>query len=177
MKKIAYCPTMQPFAEKLEKEIDEVSMIEMSSAAQVLAALRSGDVDGVLIGRYAKRRELAEGTRREIFKEGYTLVYKTKGGISESELKDLKVNTYLEKDKLGDFIPLFAKIAFKESLDECLTGGLDTPLIIDWKDFRDDFEMLIPLNESGKLPLFRAPVLYYRGIDSSVIKKMQEVLA
>ena len=56
-------------------------MFEMPSAAQVLSALHGGSVDGVLIGRYAKKRE------------GYTLVYRTKGGISESELKDLTVNT------------------------------------------------------------------------------------
>ena len=177
MKKIAYCPTMKPFAEKLEKEIDEISMIEMSSAAQVLGALRGGSVDGVLIGRYAKTRELEDGTLREIFQEGCTLVYRSKGGISEAELKELTVNTYLERDKLGDFLPLFGEIVFYESLDECLAGGFNTPVIIDWKDFRDDFEMLIPMNKFGKLPIFRAPVLYYRGIDSSVIERMREVLS
>ncbi len=176
MKKIAYCPTMKPYAEALGAKINEVSMLEMSSAAQVLGALRSGSVDGVLIGRYAKKKELEEGTEREIFKEGYTLVYKTKGGISESELKDLAVKTYLGKDELGDYIPLFRKIDYFRSFKACVEDGLETPMIIDWKDFRDDFEMLIPLNKSGKLPVFRAPVLYYRDIDFSVIKRMREVL-
>ncbi len=175
-KKIAFCPTMTPFADNISKSVKEVKMIEMGSAAQVLGALRGGTVDGILIGRYAKAQELSAGTEREIFRGGYTLVYKVKSGISEEQLKGLTIKTYLDKDRLSDFIPLFGSVEYLGSLDECITDGLEAPVLIDWKDYRDDFELLIPLNAGGKVPLFRAPVLYYKDMDRSLIDQIRSAV-
>ena len=172
-KKIAYCPTMKPFADKITDSLsDTVEMVEMASAAQVLGALRTGSVDGVLIGRYAKQMEIDSDIKREILKEGYTLVYKVKSGIPAAQLKELTVRTYLDKSELKDFVPLFGTIEYFDTLDECLDGGFETPVIINWKDYRDDLELLIPLEAYGKVPLFRAPVLYYRDIDSGVVESI-----
>ncbi len=177
MKKIAFCPTMAPFADKISRSVKETTMIEMGSAAQVLAALRCGEVDGVLIGRYAKQQELDTDTRREILRGGYTLVFKQKSGIPGSQLKELTVKTYLDKNTLGKFIPLFDKVVWHESLEACVAEGLKIPVIIDWKDYRDDFELLIPMNSRGKVPLFRAPVLYYKSIDPSLVQSIKECMA
>ncbi len=168
---------MKPFADQITGSLGaDVEMIEMGSAAQVLGALRGGGVDGVLIGRYAKQREIDSDIKREIFKEGYTLVYKVKSGIPAAQLKDLTVRTYLDKSELKDFIPLFGNIEYLDTLDKCLDGGFEIPVLIDWKDYRDDFEMLIPLDAAGKVPIFRAPVLYYRDIESEIVEKIGATL-
>lgn len=175
-KRIAFCPTMTPFADKISASVEGIEMVEMGSAAQVLSALRGGSVDGVLIGRYAKHAELDGETKREILKEGYTLVYKVKSGLPEDQLKDITVKSYLDDESLKDFIPLFKEIIRCDSLDECIKDGLDVPVIIDWKDYRDDFEMLIPMNNRGKLPQFRAPVLYYKDIDSDAVNSIRDCI-
>ncbi len=176
MENIAYCPTMAPFADKISTSVKAVTMIEMGSAAQVLAALRYGDVNGVLIGRYAKQQELDKETRREILREGYTMVFKQKNGIPVSQLKELTVKTYLNKNTLSEFIPLFGEVIWYESFEACVAEGLEVPVLIDWKDYRDDFELLIPMNSRGKLPLFRAPVLYYNNFDSSLIQVVKDCI-
>ena len=176
MIKIAYCRTMQPFAEKITKNENHIDMILMGSAAQVLSALQNNSVDGVLIGRYAKNREITETTKRVIFHEGITLVFHQKQGIDVEQLKWMKIKTYLLKNKISDVLNLFGEVEFRNSIEDCLKDGLQIPLLIDWKDFRDDFELLIPLNHSGKVPIFRSPVLYFDDIDIKTIEHMRQYI-
>ncbi len=176
MKKIAYCPTMEPFAEKIRKKSKKVEMIPMGSAAQVLSMLRNGDIDGVLIGRYAKKRELDSSTKRHIFHEGYTLIHSMKQGIDVKQLKRIPIKTYIAKNKIKHIMPLLGEVEFFDSFENCLAGGWDTPVLIDWKDYRDEFELLIPMNSFGKIPVFRAPVLYYKDIDSEIINQMKKYI-
>lgn len=100
MIKIAYCPTMKQYAETISKNINEVDMLEGSAAAAVLAAFREDQVDGVLIGRRAKRYEIDERTKFRKLQSGLTLVYLQKAAIDEAQLSSIPVKTYLKKERL-----------------------------------------------------------------------------
>jgi len=172
MYKIAFCPTMAPYAQQLT-DLPNIQMLALQSAGQSLAALKRGQADAVLIGRYAKSRELDADAQEEILKGGYTLVYKMKTGIGEDQLKQIAINTYLPAEKIKTFLPLFGEIRYFESLDACLQDHLETPVLIDWRDMRDAFELLIPMNAAGKTPLGRAPVLYHKGMDSETLGQIR----
>lgn len=174
-KKIAFCPTMTPFAQKIGA-LEGIEMVPLQSAGQSMDALKRGRVDGALIGRYAKSYELDALTRREILKTGYTLVYHRKMGVDERALRDVTVNTYLPEENLQDFKPFFKEIRHYDSLDACLADHLQTPVLIAWQDFRDAFELLIPMNAHGKTPLFRAPVLYYKSIGPDLVEAIKHTI-
>ena len=169
--KLVYCPTMTPFANDILKNVsDEVEFIKVPSAAQALSMLKYNEVDSVLIGRCAKQREISNDTKELRLKDGYTLVFKDKEMIYEDELKTLSVLTYLDENKLYEFKDSFKEIKYLSSLKECLKFQLDIPILIDWKDFREDFQLLIPINNNGKVMKFRAPVLYYKEMNEELIK-------
>ena len=160
--KLAYCPTMEPFAGSIDEAVTSVELIPAPSAAMVLQMLTSGAVDSVLIGRVAKSRELTGDIGFRRLRDGITLVYRQKAAVPEEQLREIPVKTYLPESSLRGITELFASVDFLPALDECVKDGLTLPVLIDWRDFRDSFELLIPVNENGKVPLFRAPVIYYR---------------
>lgn len=163
-RKIAYCPTMDVYAKRLFG-IDGMEVIQVPSAGQALYLLKSDAVDAVLIGRYAQQRELNGNTKFLKLKDGYTLVYRNKIAIPVEQLKEIEVITYLNKKLLSDIAPLFGHIKYLVNINECLKYNLEVPIIIDWNDYRDDFELLIPMNNDGsKVIMFRAPVLYHRNM-------------
>ena len=176
MVKIAFCPTMDPYAEKIANSFQDVKMLEGSAAASVLAALREGQVDGVLIGRKAKAYEIDEKTQFEKLKGGITLVYLQKAAVDEGQLSTIPVKTYLKKERLANIEQLFKSVEYRDSFKACFEDGLEIPAIIDWDDYRDDFGLLIPMNRYGKTPIFRAPVLYYKNIEKDIVNKIADVL-
>ena len=160
---MAYCPTMEPFAKIIENKFENIETIPANSAAEVLYMLRSNQVDSVLIGRTAKKREIDSQTKFFRLKGGITLAFKGKYAIPVEQLKEAEAITYLEQEKVADVKKYFGKIHFLPTLEECLKYNLDIPTIVDWEDFDDSFELLIPMNETGKVPEFRAPVIYYKN--------------
>ncbi len=172
--KIAFCPTMGVFMEELNS-ISEIEQVPVPSAGQALFLLKSGAVDGTIIGRYAKRRELSGGSEFVKLRGGQTLVYLQKSGIPVEALKDVQVITYLSPESIRHLSGFFKSVEHLESLEECLKYGLEIPVIIDWNDYRDDFELLIPVNRRGeKVFEFRAPVLYHTGIPESIVSQIEE---
>jgi len=179
MKKIrmAFCPTMEPFAESIATSIDSIEAVPAGSAAMVIKMLQGGMVESVLIGRTAKSYELDGDVKHKRLKEGVTLVYKDKTSIYQDQLKEIPVKTYLDKNSLGEVAGFFTKIAYLDSKDDCLNGDLSIPSLIDWRDFRDSFELLIPVNGTGKVPEFRAPVIYYnKSVDKNLIEKIYKIV-
>ena len=174
---MAYCPTMEPFAQEIENNLREVKIIPAYSAAQVLNMLRSGEVDSVLIGRTAKKSEINADTGCLRLKEGITLAYRTKAGIPVSRLREIEVVTYLEPERVEGVKDLFAEVIHLDTLNDCLKYNLEVPVLVDWQDYRDDFELLIPMNEGGKSPEFRAPVIYYSpNVDEEILQKITAAL-
>ena len=70
----------------------------------------------------------------------------------------------------------FSKISYVSSLNECLIDNLETPALIDWRDYRDEFGLLIPMTATGKDPRFRAPILYYKNLTMDVLDKIEKVI-
>jgi hypothetical protein len=179
MIRLSYCPTMEPYAEKIAKNFDDIDLMPASSAAEVLYMLRSGNIDGALIGRVAYDRELDEKTKGYRLKGGNTLIYRQKAGIGFDQLKEVEVYTYLPEEEIKDVENAFKNVIYFQTLDECLKDGLATPVLINWEDYRDEFELLIPMDMRGKVSYFRAPVLYYKDeklINTELLDKMKEVL-
>ena len=174
--KIAYCPTMQPYVETIAQRVDEVEMMNYSSAGQVLSMLRNSEIDGVLIGRTAASYEIDAKTEFVRLKDGITLAFKMKYGLPEVQLKDIDVLTYLKAEQVDHVKHFFKEIHFRESLDKCLQENLEVPVLVDWNDFRDDFQLLIPMNDFGKTQQFRAPVIYHKNIDEQVIQKIKKAI-
>ena len=174
--KMGYCPTMMKFADTISKNVKEVEAIPNSSAAEVLGMLRYGELDLGLIGRTAKKEELLKEIKETRLMNGITLIYKIKTGISLSQLGEVEVVTYLPDKKIADVKDFFGKVMQLGSFEECLRYKLEVPVIIDWKDFRDEFELLIPLTSQGKVPQFRAPVLYYKNIEKEILRKIKKSL-
>ena len=160
--KLGFCPTMTPYAEGFNKNIENIELVRVPGAAGVMNMLLAGAIDAALIGREAYARELNSNIKKKRLKEGYTLVYKDKIGISKEKLKEISIKTYLPKNIASDLLPNMENITFYTSIEECEKENMDMPMLIDWKDFKDQHEMLIPLEANGmKTPIYRAPVIFY----------------
>ncbi len=173
---IAYCPTMEPFAETLVKVVKNVETIDAGSAAQALQMLRGNYVDSVLIGRVAKKIELSNDSKELRLRNGVTLIYKMKTGINSNGLSNIPVRTYLSESELGELKNQFSQILFEPTLEDCFVDSMETPALIDWRDYRDEFELLIPMTETGKDPRFRAPVLYYKDLSDEILSEISTAI-
>ena len=160
--KLGFCPTMTPYAEGFDKNIDDIELVRVPGAAGVMNMLLAGAIDAALIGREAYKRELNDNIKKKRLKGGYTLVYKDKIGIPKEKLKEISIKTYLPKNIVSDLLPNIGNITFYTSIEECEKENMDMPMLIDWKDFKDEHEMLIPQEANGmKTPIYRAPVIFY----------------
>ena len=174
--RIGFCPTMQPYVDKIARKVDEVEMMPFSSAGQVLSMLRNDNLDGVLIGRTAYAYEIDSNTNFIRLKDGITLAFKMKYAVSEEQLKQVDVLTYLPPEKVEHVEKFFHQIYYRDTLEQCLEENLEVPVIVDWNDFKDDFELLIPVNNYGKTQEFRAPVIYHKNIEDNVLEKIKSLL-
>ncbi len=174
--KIGYCPTMQAYADTISEKVPSVEMLDFGSAGQVLSLLKHGNLDGVLIGRTAENRETDENTACVRLKNGITLAFKMKYGIPEEQLKEIDVITYLKPEQVEHVKHFFKEIHYFNTLDECTNQKLEVPVLVDWNDFRDDFQLLIPMNDFGKTAEFRAPVIYHKNICTEAIETIKNII-
>ena len=124
--------------------------------------LRSGAIEISLIGREAYTRELTEKIGKRRLAGGYTLVYPRKAAIPKAQLAEIPVKTYLDPEVVAKLLPTLDNVSFYNTFEECERAEPGMPMLIDWKDFKDEHQMLIPVEASGaKVPAFRAPVIYY----------------
>jgi len=175
--KLGYCPTMTPFVKNFKSRIDELELVPMQGAAAVMNMLLAGALDAAIIGREAYSRELNPSIKKKRLQSGYTLVYKDKVGIPRDKLKEISIKTYLPRDITMKLLPTLEHVSFYPSLHECEEAGKDMPMLIDWKDFKDEYEMLIPIEEDGmKTPIYRAPVIFYKEeIEDFVNLKLDKI--
>ena len=162
--KLAFCPTMERFAEVFEQDIKELSTVPAGSASEVLFMLRAGEVEAVLIGREAYLHELAPDIKKKRLHGGYTLVFSRKMALLKEQLPGIPVKTYLPAEIASEILPDSKNIEFCGSPEECEKIHPEMPMLIDWKDFKDEYKLLIPVEPNGaKDPVFRAPVIYYNA--------------
>ncbi len=176
---LSYCPTMRPYVEKLMKKIDNIEYIPSQSAAGVLSMLRSKKIDMIIIGRKAYKHELTDNISEKRLLNGYTLAYSSKSFIRQSELFDLKIKTYLAKEIVETKFGFLKNVKFYNTKKECFDSGLDTPILLDWLDFEENYGLLIPIDDMNrKTSIFRAPVLYYlNDLDSSLLENINRIIS
>ncbi|BEP29706.1 hypothetical protein [Helicovermis profundi] len=176
--KLSYCPTMLPYINKLIDNKIDLEIVNGMSAAGVLAMLRNREVDMIIIGRKAYKRELNLEIKEKRIKNGYTLAYSHKTSISKERLKELAIKTYIPKVIVEKDFSFFEQVEYFDSKKDCMKNSFSTPTLVDWNDFEEEYELLIPMDENrNKLNIFRAPVVYYNeNIDESLIKEIDRIL-
>jgi hypothetical protein len=151
---IGYCPTMLPYAELMRTE--KTILREFPSSAQVLHSLFLGEIDVALVGRVAKKSEISGNPAEMITRSGYTLVSDEKRLIDYSELEGMEIHTYINEEVAYELLPN-SNIRFHDNIEEALTGKI---ILISWHDWRDEFELIVPMRNGRKVESFRVPVIY-----------------
>ncbi len=172
--KLGFCPTMADHAIHLKQKEKSIDLYPFGSAAEALYYLREGHVDGVVIGRFAKKSELSPSIKKQcIEKEGYTLVSFRKGFIENANLQDLPVRTYLPEELVRNKYPELRHITFYTSFEEAF-GGLrpSEAALIDWHDYQDELELLIPVENGEKVKKYRLAILFFQQQKEETAKKI-----
>jgi hypothetical protein len=177
--RLGFCPTMAPYAARFDTAIEEIDLVPLGSAGQAMSLLRTGAIDIALIGREAYKRELSGNVGRRRLMGGYTLVYPQKVAIAKEQLAEIPVKTYLPAEVVQQLLPTLENVIFFPTFEECASADAEIPMLIDWKDFRDEHEMLIPVEANGaKVPAFRAPVVFYNkeSVSEDFVDRLAEVV-
>ncbi len=170
--KLGYCPTMEGIARELanKNRNENISFVPLGSAAEALYYLKADQIKGALIGRIAKKTEITPDTKRvNLQKDGYTIISWRKGFIDRSGLPDLPVVTYIPESVAKDIIPEVKQIRFVKSNEEMIRHMEDHAGLIPWSDYKDDYELLIPMEDGGKMIRFRLPVIYFKRGNEEII--------
>ena len=155
---LGYCPSMESTAQAISKENPNVEIIRKDSTINVLESLRSNEIDVALVGRIAKASELSDNKQR-MLSSGYTLVSNTKRFIQKTELKSLTIHTSLNHDLAENILPE-SNIIYYDTIGEAIMQGMNQVILIDWKDYRDNMELVVVMDEELKDLTFRVPILY-----------------
>lgn len=173
---LGYCPTMSDYAKAIKS--DNLDIIPFGSTFEILKNLRQEKIDIALVGRIAKENEIAPNYGEIQIGEGLTLITDSKRLIDISELHKIKIATYLSEEKIEMYKDDFLEVIYTENIDQALLSRDKNVILIDWKDFQDDFELLIPIKEGKKIEKYRIPVLYFNKniqdkaeIIESILKK------
>jgi len=154
--KIGYCPTMEDYVKKI-KNIQDFEIINLQSAARVLYYLNLGEIDVAVIGRKAKQKEFIG--YEKVTGTGYTLITGSKSAILENDLPNLRIDTNVPKEIVEKKYPELKNIVYHSTLQEALDAG--HVQLIDWKDWDDKFELLIPVDVfNNKSKKYRLPRFY-----------------
>ncbi len=172
--KLGFCPTMADMAVDLKGNNEFVQLYPFGSAAEALFYLKQKAVNAIVIGRLAKERERsAQMEMHPLQKEGYTLVCHQKGFIEFDHIGKLRVHTYLPQELVQENFPELKQVSYYADKHSALQNLSDTEVVlIDWRDFEEDFELMIPVNESGKIKKYRLPVLYYLKENASQVRQL-----
>ncbi len=160
---LGYCPTMKPIAERIANSNENIILLEQSSSAQALQKLSNNKIDVALIGRKAEQDEI-QMVNEKMLGQGYTLVTDTKNFIQENELANIKVHTAIEENIAEQIIP-DSEIMFYPTTQEAIAQGLQEAVLINWNDYKDEFELLVILKGMDKSERFRIPILYSKKYD------------
>lgn len=154
---LGYCKTFERYAVELAEQ-NNLNLVRMNSSFDVLASLKSGNIDYAVIGRRAYSQEINDQILEIPLKEyGWTLVSSEKDFFEYSEIENYEIHTYLNQEEVQNFFSYEPSIIFHEDIDSAFKSGIT---LIHWEDFRDDFELVIPLIGDAKVEKFRNPMLY-----------------
>ncbi len=168
---LGYCPTMSGIAKEIASKNNNVSLKAYEFTSQALQSLNNGEINVVLVGRLAKENEIEDAFKKTL-REGLTLVGKEKRAISLAELHHNRIHTYVSEELARKYVPETTEIIFHDSKELAIKEGINELILIQWSDFQENLELVIPLDEKqNKIEKFRIPVLYSYNIEH--IKKLQ----
>ncbi|MGM5480888.1 MAG: hypothetical protein ACQESE_00605 [Nanobdellota archaeon] len=157
---LGHCPTMAEHAHVIENEYERVSSEQFSSTASAVAALKKGDVDVILVGRVVKETELQDAFENRL-RDGLTLVGSQKQFISLDRLYASSIHTAVSEQDVKQYLPSHVDVMYYDSLESSLREGLHDVVLINWSDYTEDMELVIPVDSSmNKIEKFRLPILY-----------------
>lgn len=170
---LGYCKTFERYAHALAQE-NNLDLVIYGSSFDVLSNLKSGKIDYGVIGRRAYSYEINEETLEIPLKEyGFTLISSQKAFFEYSEIENLEVHTYLKNEEISDFFTFKPQITFHENIESALKGEL---VLIHWEDFKDDFQLVVPIEDDAKVEKFRNPMLYMHEKREPLEKETIELL-
>jgi len=154
--KLGFCPTMQEDAIRIGNN-NNFEIINLQSAARVLAALEYDEIDVGIVGRKAKASEFS-GFKKQLG-SGYTLITAQKRMIDKNQLSKIEIHTHIKKEIIENKFSELKKVVYHETLEEALEKG-DVQLI-SWDDWNDNFNLFIPVDEYyNKVKKFRTPFVF-----------------
>jgi len=157
--KLGFCPTMQETATKIGNN-NNFEVVNLQSAARVLAALEKDEIEVGIVGRKAKAREFS-GFKKQLGL-GYTLITSQKRMIDKNQLSEIEIHTHIKKEIIENEFSELEKIIYHETLEEALEKG-DVQLI-NWDDWNDNFNLFIPVDEYyNKVRKFRTPFVFSKN--------------
>ena len=158
---LGFCPTMKDEAINLQSKNSNIKLKQYPSTLNVLEDLNSGKIDIALVGRVAQSTELKEGFYEHRLDEGFTLITSKKSGILYNQLSNIRIHTYLKEEDIKTLFDDTQNIVYHESIEDAIKIGINEAVLIDWKDYKDEYELLVPIDENNnKIRGFRIPVLY-----------------
>ena len=172
--KLGFCPTMANIAIDLKSKNDFIELYPFDSAAEALFYLKQNAMDGIVIGRFAKQSEISPQIDKFCLqKEGYTLISSQKGFIEFEYIGRLQVHTYLPETLVKEKFPELKKVQFYQDKDATLQKVNHTEVaLIDWHDYEDRYELMIPVDEGGKIKKYRLPILYFQKDKAELAHKI-----
>ncbi|MFW6286076.1 MAG: hypothetical protein ACOC16_03045 [Nanoarchaeota archaeon] len=158
---LGFCPTMEEYAQEISLKNDNVEIKKYLSTIDVLNDLNKNKIDIALVGRVAKQNELKAEYNELKLRNGFTLVTSRKNMVYHDKLSEIKIHTYINKQKVDDFLGENYDVVFYDNIKQLNSVNYQEVFLIDWKDYNDNYELLIPVDENNKkIEKFRVPVLY-----------------
>ncbi len=154
---LGYCKTFERYAISLAEEND-LDLVKFGSSFEVLLSLKSQNIDYAVIGRRAYSNEInSEILEIPLEEYGWTLVSSKKDFFEYSDIENFEIHTYLNQQEVQNFFTSEPSVVFHEDIDSAFENGI---ALIHWEDFRDDFELVVPMKGENKVEKFRNPMLY-----------------
>ncbi len=175
--RLGFCPTMEKYAQQIKEAKPGIELIRFGSASGALNALGNGRVDMALIGRVAKSSEIRADTQHMRLSSGYTLVSKERAYVEFRELGKMNIHTALSEDEAEGIIPHGTRIIYYKSLREAFENGSGEAVLISWDDYRDEYGLVVVMENGKKAESFRSPVIYYNEIGGKYISGLADVIA
>lgn len=167
---LGYCPTMQARAGEIVLMNKNIAATAYGSSAEAFAALQRGEVDLVLAGRPALKRELSEAAELKL-RNGHTLVSREKRFVMLDSLAASRIHTAHDLKTVREYIPDAQQPVLHATTADAIMNGLDEMVFISWDEYTEELELAVPLDRSmNKAERFRLPVIY--ALDRSIISRI-----
>ena len=161
---LGYCPTMEPIVTDLHNNHPNLMIVRYESASSALQALSAGSIDGVIVGRVARKNELSEGIILVRINDGFTLIAQQQAMIPFEDLANINVLTMAAEVEAEKLFPHGTNIKYFQDFNQMLTDLDQTSaILLHWSEVPEEYQLLIPIDGQGnKITQFRSGHFYYR---------------